>query len=220
MPIDWPKNESVLDMYSNVKKTTEENVSERLQSLFFLKSNVNRCNIVCFTCRINNLLNYRLVLSRRDAGLQLPPRKLYGSHLRAKLLQISSSHWAPQGMGYEQGISPCLHGKGKSSLKYQANDDPPFKTAYSAFFMYSFSAYLCSSPLWGLLVIYSMAVFQVHMGVRGYVKEAVNGAALINVSIVVAGIRHNLTTGNHGEYYRLLLPGTYNITAVAQGWIS
>lgn len=62
-----------------------------------------------------------------------------------------------------------------------------------------------------------MVVFQVHMGVRGYVREAVNGAALINVSIVVAGIRHNLTTGNHGEYYRLLLPGTYNITAVAQG---
>lgn len=83
------------------------------------------CNIVCFTCRINDLLNYRLVLSRRDAGLQLPPRKLYGSHLRAKLLQISSSHWAPQGMGYEQGISPRLHGKGKSSLKYQANDDEP-----------------------------------------------------------------------------------------------
>lgn len=62
-----------------------------------------------------------------------------------------------------------------------------------------------------------MVVFQVHMGVRGYVKEAVSGDALINVSIVVAGIRHNLTTGNHGEYYRLLLPGTYNITAVAQG---
>lgn len=55
------------------------------------------------------------------------------------------------------------------------------------------------------------------MGVRGFVKEAVGGAALANASIVVSGIRHNLTTGDHGEYFRLLLPGTYNITAVAPG---
>ncbi|XP_019943891.2 carboxypeptidase D [Paralichthys olivaceus] len=59
---------------------------------------------------------------------------------------------------------------------------------------------------------------KVHIGARGYVKEAVTGAALANVSIMVAGIRHNLTTGNYGEYYRLLLPGTYNITALAPGF--
>lgn len=59
---------------------------------------------------------------------------------------------------------------------------------------------------------------QVHIGVRGYVKDAVSGAALTNVSIVVEGIRHNLTTGKYGDYYRLLLPGTYNITAVASGY--
>ncbi|XP_047449845.1 carboxypeptidase D isoform X1 [Mugil cephalus] len=61
---------------------------------------------------------------------------------------------------------------------------------------------------------------KVHIGVRGYVKEAISGAALTNVSIMVAGIRHNLTTGSYGEYYRLLLPGTYNITAVASGYTS
>ncbi|XP_074535278.1 carboxypeptidase D [Halichoeres trimaculatus] len=59
---------------------------------------------------------------------------------------------------------------------------------------------------------------QVHIGVRGYVKEAVSGSALANVSIVVESIRHNLTTAEYGEYYRLLLPGTYNITAVASGY--
>lgn len=59
---------------------------------------------------------------------------------------------------------------------------------------------------------------QVHIGVHGYVKDAISGAALANVSIVVAGIRHNLTTGKYGDYYRLLLPGTYNITAVAPGY--
>lgn len=60
-------------------------------------------------------------------------------------------------------------------------------------------------------------VFQVHMGVRGFVKEAVGGAPLVNANIVVSGIRHNLTTADHGEYFRLLLPGTYDITAAAPG---
>ncbi|XP_029301845.1 carboxypeptidase D [Cottoperca gobio] len=59
---------------------------------------------------------------------------------------------------------------------------------------------------------------KVHIGVHGYVKEAVNGTALANVSIVVESIRHNLNTGKYGDYYRLLLPGTYNITAVAPGY--
>uniref|UniRef100_A0A7N6AUX9 Peptidase M14 domain-containing protein n=1 Tax=Anabas testudineus TaxID=64144 RepID=A0A7N6AUX9_ANATE len=59
---------------------------------------------------------------------------------------------------------------------------------------------------------------KIHIGARGYVKDNISGAALTNVSIVVEGIRHNLTTGKYGEYYRLLLPGTYNITAVAPGY--
>ncbi|XP_017288880.1 carboxypeptidase D [Kryptolebias marmoratus] len=59
---------------------------------------------------------------------------------------------------------------------------------------------------------------EVHIGVRGFVKDAVSGAALSNASIVVAGIRHNLTTAKYGDYYRLLLPGTYNITAVTPGY--
>ncbi|KAJ0063478.1 hypothetical protein NL108_002695, partial [Boleophthalmus pectinirostris] len=61
---------------------------------------------------------------------------------------------------------------------------------------------------------------KVHIGVRGFVKEAVGGAALTNANIIVEGIRHNLTTGMYGDYYRLLLPGTYNITAMAPGYIS
>ncbi|XP_056297404.1 carboxypeptidase D [Pseudoliparis swirei] len=60
---------------------------------------------------------------------------------------------------------------------------------------------------------------KVHIGVHGFVKKAIVGTALADVSIVVASIRHNLTTGNTGDYYRLLLPGTYNITAVAPGYI-
>ncbi|CAL8345725.1 unnamed protein product [Arctogadus glacialis] len=58
----------------------------------------------------------------------------------------------------------------------------------------------------------------VHIGLRGYVTEANSGSGLPDVSIVVAGINHNLTTGQHGEYYRLLLPGQYNISAIAPGY--
>uniref|UniRef100_A0A674EEX8 Carboxypeptidase D n=1 Tax=Salmo trutta TaxID=8032 RepID=A0A674EEX8_SALTR len=61
---------------------------------------------------------------------------------------------------------------------------------------------------------------QVHIGVRGYVNEATNGTALPDVSIVVAGINHNLTTAKFGDFYRLLLPGTYNVSAVATGYMS
>ncbi|XP_068173763.1 carboxypeptidase D [Antennarius striatus] len=61
---------------------------------------------------------------------------------------------------------------------------------------------------------------KVHIGVRGYVKEAVSGTGLTEASIVVAGIDHSITTGKYGDYYRLLLPGSYNITAVAPGYTS
>ncbi|KAM9853447.1 carboxypeptidase D isoform 2-T2 [Aulostomus maculatus] len=61
---------------------------------------------------------------------------------------------------------------------------------------------------------------KVHIGVHGFVKETVSGTALANVSILVAGIHHNLSTGQYGDYHRLLLPGTYNITAVSSGYTS
>uniref|UniRef100_A0A8C8C7I3 Peptidase M14 domain-containing protein n=1 Tax=Oncorhynchus tshawytscha TaxID=74940 RepID=A0A8C8C7I3_ONCTS len=61
---------------------------------------------------------------------------------------------------------------------------------------------------------------QVHIGVRGYVNEATNGTALPDASIMVAGINHNLTTAKFGDFYRLLLPGTYNITAIATGYMA
>uniref|UniRef100_A0A8C2KER1 Carboxypeptidase D, a n=1 Tax=Cyprinus carpio TaxID=7962 RepID=A0A8C2KER1_CYPCA len=60
---------------------------------------------------------------------------------------------------------------------------------------------------------------KIHIGVRGFVRAARNDAPLADAVIRVAGINHNVSTSRFGEYYRLLLPGTYNITVLAPGYI-
>lgn len=60
---------------------------------------------------------------------------------------------------------------------------------------------------------------KIHIGVRGFVKAARNGAPLADAVIMVAGINHNVSTARFGDYYRLLLPGIYNITAVTPGYL-
>uniref|UniRef100_A0A8C2TMD6 Carboxypeptidase D n=1 Tax=Coturnix japonica TaxID=93934 RepID=A0A8C2TMD6_COTJA len=59
---------------------------------------------------------------------------------------------------------------------------------------------------------------KVHIGVKGFVRDAVTKAGLENTTIVVAGIAHNITAGKYGDYHRLLVPGTYNVTAVLTGY--
>lgn len=58
---------------------------------------------------------------------------------------------------------------------------------------------------------------QVHIGVKGFVRDSATGAGLGNATIAVAGIAHNITAGRFGDYHRLLVPGTYNVTASAPG---
>uniref|UniRef100_A0A3Q2GXR4 Carboxypeptidase D n=1 Tax=Equus caballus TaxID=9796 RepID=A0A3Q2GXR4_HORSE len=60
---------------------------------------------------------------------------------------------------------------------------------------------------------------KVHIGVKGFVKDLVTGSGLENATISVAGINHNITTGRFGDFHRLLLPGTYNITAALTGYM-
>lgn len=60
---------------------------------------------------------------------------------------------------------------------------------------------------------------QVHKGVRGYVKTA-DGDPLKRAVVAVSGINHNVLTANYGDYWRLLLPGHYNLTAKAEGFES
>ncbi|XP_076831943.1 carboxypeptidase D [Brachyhypopomus gauderio] len=59
---------------------------------------------------------------------------------------------------------------------------------------------------------------KVHIGVRGFVRNAETGTPLSDADITVEGVNHNVKSGRFGDYYRLLLPGTYNITAVTPGY--
>ncbi|XP_072518640.1 carboxypeptidase D, b [Salminus brasiliensis] len=59
---------------------------------------------------------------------------------------------------------------------------------------------------------------KVHIGVKGFVMAS-SGMGLPDANISVAGIDHNITTWIFGDYYRLLLPGTYNLTASSPGYL-
>ncbi|XP_053616967.1 carboxypeptidase D isoform X2 [Plodia interpunctella] len=58
---------------------------------------------------------------------------------------------------------------------------------------------------------------EVHKGVHGFVHSHI-GHGLANATISVQGINHNVHSAEFGDYWRLLVPGTYNVTASKQGY--
>lgn len=58
---------------------------------------------------------------------------------------------------------------------------------------------------------------QVHIGIKGFVKSSI-GTSIPHAAISVNNIQHVTYTGKDGDYFRLLLPGKYNITASAKGY--
>lgn len=57
---------------------------------------------------------------------------------------------------------------------------------------------------------------QVNRGIKGFVLD-VNGDGVQNAEITVMGIEHSIKTAVDGDYWRILVAGTYKITVTAYG---
>lgn len=61
---------------------------------------------------------------------------------------------------------------------------------------------------------------QVHTGVKGFVFDADTKTAIPKASVHVDGRDYNATASQYGDFWRLLLPGQYKVTAFAPGYES
>lgn len=68
-----------------------------------------------------------------------------------------------------------------------------------------------------VIIIYVDCKFQARKGVHGIVHSSIGGK-IPHARISVQGIDHVIYTAEDGDYWRILVPGTYNITAVAPGY--
>ena len=59
---------------------------------------------------------------------------------------------------------------------------------------------------------------QVHSGVRGVVRDAASRTPIAKAVLSVDGVDHDVLTTTDGEFWRLLLPGRYNLTVRALGF--
>ncbi|XP_077334466.1 inactive carboxypeptidase-like protein X2 isoform X2 [Lithobates pipiens] len=61
---------------------------------------------------------------------------------------------------------------------------------------------------------------QVHRGIKGVVRDKDTGKGVPEAIIAVDGLNHHIRTALDGDYWRLLNPGDYEVTAKAEGYHS
>ncbi|NP_001191551.1 carboxypeptidase D precursor [Aplysia californica] len=59
---------------------------------------------------------------------------------------------------------------------------------------------------------------EVHKGVRGFITDKQTGMGIFNASVMVDGIEHEIFSARDGDFWRLLTPGTYSVSATAPGY--
>ncbi|KAK3703586.1 hypothetical protein QZH41_019133, partial [Actinostola sp. cb2023] len=58
--------------------------------------------------------------------------------------------------------------------------------------------------------------FQVHHGIQGFVRDD-EGNPIKDAVISIKGRHHDVTSAHHGDYWRILVPGKYEVTVTAPG---
>jgi len=56
------------------------------------------------------------------------------------------------------------------------------------------------------------------LGIKGFVRDSLIGTGISEALIQVEGILHPVRSVQSGAYWRLLLPGLYNVTVTAAGY--
>ncbi|UJR15430.1 hypothetical protein I4U23_002374 [Adineta vaga] len=59
-----------------------------------------------------------------------------------------------------------------------------------------------------------------HFGVKGFIRDTLTRTGISGALIQIQGILHPVRSVTSGAYWRLLLPGSYNITVTASGYIA